>query len=144
MDKFLKTKKDNIFDQEKYDESLGELYSAYQEEGYLRVRIQDIKRTQDSTIDIKYEIIEGLPSKIRLVEIIGNTKTKEKVIRRGMKVSPGQTFRRSLLMRSLRDAMQLNFFADVVPDIRDLPSGDIDLVIKVEEKPTGQVSAGAG
>lgn len=133
-----------IFDQDKYDESLGEIYTAYQEEGYLHIRVMDNRKTRDSTIDIVYEIIEGLPSEIRLVEIIGNTKTKEKVIRRELWVRPGQTFRRSTLMRSLREVMQLNYFADVVPDIRDLPSGDIDLVIKVEEKPTGQVSAGAG
>jgi outer membrane protein insertion porin family len=47
-------------------------------------------------------------------------------------------------MRSLRDVTQLNFFGNVLPDVRDLPSGDVDLIIKVEEKSTGQVSAGAG
>ncbi len=144
LSKALKFAPGEIFNQEKYDESLGEVYTAYQEEGYLHIRVMDNRMTRDSTIDIRYEIIEGLPSEIRLVEITGNTKTKEKVIRRELWVRPGQTFRRSTLMRSLREVMQLNYFADVVPDIRDLPSGDIDLVIKIEEKPTGQVSAGAG
>lgn len=133
-----------VFNQEKYEESMQELYGAYQEEGYLRARIMDTRQTRDSTIDFAYDIVEGLPSQIRLVEISGNTKTKDKVIRREMIVRPGQTFRRSYLMRSLRDVMQLNFFGNVVPDVRDLPSGDVDLIIKVEEKTTGQVSAGAG
>jgi len=144
LSKALKYKAGEVFNQEKYDESMGELYAAYQEEGYLRVRILDDRSTLDSTIDIHYEILEGLPSQINLIEIVGNTKTKDKVIRRELLARPGQTFKRSTLMRSLRDVMQLNFFSDVVPDVRDLPNGDVDLLIKVEEKPTGQVSAGAG
>ncbi|MCP4568488.1 MAG: outer membrane protein assembly factor BamA [FCB group bacterium] len=144
LNKALSFDPGEVFNQEKYDESLGELYAAYQEEGYLRVRIFDDRRTRDSTIDIEYDITEGLPSQVKLIDITGNTKTKEKVIRRELRIRPGETFKRSALMRSLRDVMQLNFFSDVVPDVRDLPSGDVDLIIKVEEKPTGQVSAGAG
>ncbi|MDD4052869.1 MAG: outer membrane protein assembly factor BamA [candidate division Zixibacteria bacterium] len=142
--KVLKYTPGAVFNQEQYDESMAELYGAYQEEGYLRVRIMDTRQTLDSTINFTYDILEGLPSQIRLVEITGNTKTKDKVIRREMAVRPGQTFRRSVLMRSLRDVTQLNFFSNVIPDVRDLPSGDIDLIVKVEEKATGQVSAGAG
>jgi outer membrane protein insertion porin family len=142
--KVLKYSPGTVFNQDQYDESMQELYGAYQEDGYLRARILDTRQTLDSTINITYDIVEGLPSQIRLVEITGNTKTKDKVIRREMMVRPGQTFRRSTLMRSLRDVMQLNFFSNVIPDVRDLPSGDIDLIIKVEEKATGQVSAGAG
>lgn len=144
LTKVLTFQPGEIFDQEKYDKSIGELYVAYQEEGYLHTRIMDTRNTRDSLIDLKYEITEGLPSQINLVEITGNTKTKDRVIRREMMVRPAQTFHRSVLMRSLRDVMQLNYFSNVVPDVRDLPSGDIDLTIKVEEKPTGQVSAGAG
>lgn len=142
--KALSFESGDVFDEEKSMESIGELYGAYHEKGYLHARILDNRRTRDSTIDIEFSITEGLPSKIKLIDIVGNTKTKEKVIRRELMIRPGETFRRSALMRSLREVMQLNYFADVVPDVRDLPSGDADLVIKVEEKPTGQVSAGAG
>jgi len=133
-----------IFNEEKSEESIGELYGAYHEKGYLHARILDNRSTRDSTIDVLYEVTEGLPSQVKLIDVVGNTKTKEKVIRRELMIRPGQTFRRSALMRSLRDVMQLNYFSDVVPDVRDLPSGDVDLIIKVKEKPTGQVSAGAG
>lgn len=144
LDRLLKYKSGGVFNQEKYDETIGELYSAYQEEGYLHTRIEDERHTRDTTIDIAYHITEGLPSQVRMIDVVGNTKTKEKVIRRELFIRPGDTFRRSLLMRSLREVMQLNFFNDVVPDVRTLPSGDVDLIVKVEEKPTGQVSAGAG
>ena len=140
----LKYDNGKVFDSEKYEESIYELYFIYQEEGYLHVRILDEQTTRDSLIDLSYKIVEGLPSEINLVKINGNTKTKEKVIRREMAIRPGQVFHRSLLIRSVRNIMQLNYFGNVTPDIVDLPSGDVDVVVEVEEKPTGQVSAGAG
>jgi outer membrane protein insertion porin family len=140
----LKYKEGDVFNFEKFDESLYEIYFLYQEKGYLHIRVVDDRKTRDSLIDITFDIVEGLPSEINLVRITGNTKTKENVIRREMAIRPGQVFHRSLLLRSIRDIMQLNYFGNVTPDIVDLPSGDIDLVIAVEEKPTAQISAGAG
>lgn len=134
----------DIFDQEKYDESVFAIYEAYQERGHLHIRLLDQKKFNDSIIDIEYQIVEGLPSKINLVNITGNLKTKDKVIRRELSVYPGQVFHRSRLIRSMRDAMALNYFTNVVPDVKNLPNGDVDVSIKVEEKQTGQLNAGAG
>ncbi|MBD3258825.1 outer membrane protein assembly factor BamA, partial [candidate division GN15 bacterium] len=141
----LKHEDGDVFNAEKYDESLFELYSAYQEVGHLHVRLLDERQTRDdSIIDITYTISEGLPSHVNLVKITGNTRTKDKVIRREISVRPGQVFNRSLLIRSVRDVMALNYFANVEPVPIDLPSGDVDVQFKIEEKQTGQVSAGAG
>ncbi|HDL03068.1 MAG TPA: hypothetical protein ENH25_02930, partial [candidate division Zixibacteria bacterium] len=144
LEKALKYREGEIFDNEKFDESFYELYFLYQEKGHLHVRLIDDRKTRDTLIDINFDIAEGLPSEVNLVRIIGNTRTKEKVIRREMTLRPGQVFHRSLLLRSIRDIMQLNYFGNVTPDIIDLPSGDVDLTVTVEEKPTAQVSAGAG
>lgn len=144
LESVLKYDEGKVFNSEKFDESIYELYFIYQEKGYLHSRILDDRKTRDSLIDISYKIVEGLPSEVNLVKIMGNTKTKENVIRREMNLRPGQVFHRSLLMRSVRNIMQLNYFGNVVPDIVDLPSGDVDVTIEVEEKPTGQFSAGAG
>lgn len=133
-----------VYDQEKYDKTLEELHSLYLEEGYLYARILDETKTKGNVVDIDYSISEGIPANIRRINISGNTKTREKVIRRELWVRPGQRFRRSLLMRSLRDVMYLNYFANVLPDYEVLDNGDIDLTIDVEEKPTGQFSFGAG
>ncbi|MGH8014579.1 MAG: outer membrane protein assembly factor BamA, partial [Candidatus Zixiibacteriota bacterium] len=145
LTKKLKYKPFDVFNSEKYEESLYELYTAYQDIGHLHVRIQDEKSTRaDSMIDISYDISEGLPSHIRLVKIVGNTKTKDKVIRREISVLPDQVFNRSLLIRSVRDVMALNYFANAQPDLIDLPSGDVDVEFKIEEKQTGEIMAGAG
>ncbi len=141
----LKYDEGEVFNGEVYEESLFELYTAYQEIGHLHVRINDERTTRaDSILDITYTVSEGLPSKINMVRIVGNTRTKDHVIRREIKSYPGQTFNRSLLIRSVRDVMALNYFANVAPVPVDLPNGDVDLEFQVEEKQTGQVSAGAG
>lgn len=144
LSKILKYKEGQIFNLEKFDESTYEIYYLYQEKGYLHIRVTDDRKTRDSLIDVTFDIVEGLPSKVNLVKITGNTKTREKVIRREISIMPGQTFNRTLMIRSVRDIMQLNYFGNVAPDIADLPSGDVDVLMKVTEKPTGQISAGAG
>ena len=135
----------DIFDAEKYDESLFELYTTYQEIGRLHAIIYDEKVTRtDSLIDITYDITEGLPSHINLVRIVGNSKTRDKVIRREIRSLPGQVFSRALLIRSVRDVMALNYFTNVMPEPINLPNGDVDIEFSIEEKQTAQVSAGAG
>lgn len=141
----LKFEPGDVFNAEKYEESIMEVASAYYEIGHLHININDIRTTRsDSLIDITYEITEGLPSHINLVRIVGNYKTKDRVIRRELSVLPGQIFNRSLLIRSVRDVMALNYFETVEPVPLDLPSGDVDLEFTVKEKQTGQISAGAG
>lgn len=140
----LKYDEGDIFNQEKYDESIGNLYTIYQEDGYLYTRIIDDTRTLDSTVNIAYEISEGVPAHVRRIDIEGNVKTKDKVIRRELAIYPGQVFRRSRLMRSLQNVMRLNYFANVVPDYKVLPDGRVDLSFEVEEKPTGQIQVGGG
>ncbi len=145
FENLLKFKEGDVFDAEKYDESIMELYSAYAEIGHLHTRIMDERATRaDSIIDVSYDITEGLPSHINLVKIVENRKTKEKVIRREISVLPGQVFHRSLLIRSVRDVMALNYFDMVEPVPINLPNGDVDIEFKVDEKQTGQISAGAG
>lgn len=140
----LKFKNGDIYNHEKFEESVTNLYSVYQEDGYIHVRILDNTQTVDSALNIEFEISEGVPAHINKVFVEGNSKTKEKVIRRELYSRPGQIFKRSMLMRSMRNVMLLNYFSNVEPDVENLPNGDIDIAFKVSEKPTGQIQAGAG
>ncbi len=145
LKKKIKYKEGEIFDMDKYQQSLEEIYSAYYDIGHLHIQVIDERTTRDdSLIDVNYDVTEGLPSKINLVKIIGNTKTKDKVIRRELSALPGQKFNRELLIRSVRDVMALNFFTNVNPVPRNLPNGDVDIEFQIEEKQTAQASAGAG
>jgi len=144
LSKLVRFKEGDIYSQKKYEETLGDIYFLYQEDGYLYTQVEDKTTTRGNVVNITYHITEGVPANVHYINIQGNTKTKEKVIRRELSVLPGQRFRRSLLMRSLRDITYLNYFSNVEPDYEVLPNGDIDLIIKVEEKPTGQIMFGAG
>ncbi len=142
--KKVKFKEGQVYNQEKYDETLFKFHEMYQDQGYWYAQFDEENDARGDTLDFHWGITENNPVHIRLINIVGNTKTHEKVIRRELLIKPKTIFKRSVLGRSLREVMILNFFADVTPDWDILPNGDIDLKIKVEEKPTGQFSVGAG
>lgn len=133
------------FNEEEYQESVSTIYEAYGELGYLYATpIARESAANDSTIDLHFAVNEGEPARVHRIDILGNTKTKDKVIRRELLIKPGQTFRRSMLLRSQRDVFQLNFFQDVQPGLLPRQNGDVDISFTVLEKPTGTANAGAG
>ncbi|MBM3262958.1 MAG: outer membrane protein assembly factor BamA [candidate division Zixibacteria bacterium] len=145
LKELLKVETGKALDEEKYQESVSKIYEAYGEMGYLYATpLARETAANDSVVNVQFAVNEGIPAKVHRIDIIGNTKTKDKVIRREMVMKPGQIFRRSELMRSQREIFQLNFFQDVQPDIAPLPNGDVDVAMTVQEKPTGTANAGAG
>jgi len=145
IQKLLKYEEGDVFDSEKYDKSLNEIHSSYWDIGHLNARINDTRKTRnDSIIDVSYELSEGLPSHVNMVRIVGNYKTKDKVIRREISMLPGQIFNQNLLIRSVRDVMALNYFENVVPSPLPQPDGDVDIEFEVSERRTGEIMAGAG
>lgn len=145
LNRMMKYSEGEVFAQETYDRSLEEIYTGYYQIGRLHTRVADIRTTrEDSIVDVKYEIAEGLPSHINMIKIVGNYKTKENVIRRELKVYPGEIFNQAYLIRSIRDVMALNYFEQVIPNPLALPNGDVDIEFRVTEKRTGEIMAGAG
>lgn len=140
----VKFKYGQIYNQKQYDDTMFKFHELYQDQGYWYAQIDEDTQARGDTIDFHWKITENNPVSIRLINIVGNTKTREKVIRRELTIKPNTIFKRSALGRSLREVMILNFFGDAVPEFEFLPNGDIDLKISVEEKPTGQFSVGAG
>lgn len=140
----FKFKEGQTYNEDKYQKSLSKLYELYQDEGYWYTRIDERKSPRDTILDVNFEISEGNPAYVKMINIVGNTKTKEKVVRRELKIKPDTIFKRSILTRSLRDVMILNFFKDVQPDLAVRDDNNIDLTLKIEEKETGTFSMGAG
>ena len=120
-------------------------YTLYQELGYLYLSIEPQFAEHGSVVDVVFTIQEGTRSRIADLQIVGNTRTKENVIRREALVRPGDVFRRSTLIRTQRDIFALGFFQDVQVDYAPTgDSADINLTLRVQEKQTGTASAGAG
>lgn len=120
-------------------------YTTYQEQGFLYLSIDPKFTERDSIVDVDFAIQEGTRSRVADLDIVGNSRTKENVIRREASVRPGDVFRRSSLIRTQRDIFGLGFFQDVNVDYEPTgDSADIKLTLKVQEKQTGTASAGAG
>lgn len=140
-DKF-KLKRGDIFKFNKYEKSIADIYFAYQEEGYIYAQIADERRLRGDTADVQLSIQEGIQAHVHRINITGNEKTYDKVIRREMVLYPGDVFRRSKFLFSQRNIYYLNYFDDVVPDFAPLDNGDVDITIDVKEKAVGKFQVG--
>jgi len=117
----------------------------YMDRGYIYSRIEpEITPIGEDSLDIHFIVTENHKVYINHIAIKGNTRTRENVIRRQLRVFPGDVFNRGRLMRSHREVMMLNFFANVVPDVVPVSEDKVDLEITVEEKPAGQANANMG
>lgn len=134
-----------VYSQEQFDKSREQVQAQYSNIGHIAAQVTPKETVHGDTIDVRFDISEKDPSKIRMINIAGNNKTKDRVIRRELVIRPGQTFSRALLERSLRNVTLLNYFNNVEPEV--VPNEDlsqIDITLKVEEKSTGTASVGAG
>lgn len=122
--------------------------SFYLNNGYLTFNADIIEeRVGRDSVDAYVRVVEGEPAYIRFVDIAGNTKTRDEVIRRELYTIPGERFSRAKLIRSLRNLANLNYFNPeaLVPDVR--PSADatsVDIVYDVEERPSDTFNASLG
>ena len=120
---------------------------AYYEKGYLDTRVAPAETVRQDTIDVSFQVFEGQPWTVRRVEVVGNTKTHEKVIRREIELRPGEIYQQDLVQESQRRIYMLNYFKDVQiqPEYSPVEGERLgDLTFNVEEQPTGQASMGAG
>jgi len=96
-------------------------------------------------INITFNVTESEKFYVEKVNIIGNNITREEVIRNSLLVDEGDPFNNLLHTRSINSIKSLNFFRDVKSEvIKGTDDGQKIINISVEEKPTGEISAGAG
>lgn len=132
------------FQKSRYELTKYMVENTYREEGYLWVQVSDERTFRGDTIDITFDIYEGRSAIVRKVDVKGNTKTMEKVVRREIDLLPGRKYKQSLMLRSRQNIMALNFFTDVRPDLVPNDDGTIDLVFDIVEKDNiGQLQLGA-
>lgn len=112
---------------------------------FVEVRPQVKRDRKKSTIDITFEVLEGARVYIERIDVVGNVRTLDKVIRREFNLVEGDAFSSSKLRSSRTRIQNLGYFSRV--DIVNTPGSTPDkTVIKAEvaEKSTGELSLGAG
>ncbi len=144
----LDIKKGDSYDQKKYNKGITErLQKMYYDQGYLFAQIQPQETpVGKDTLDVNFNITEGNVVTINEINIIGNTKTNEKVIRREFKLQPGDIFNSGRLERSIRDITILNYFSNAIPNVLLIENDNkkVNLEVKVEEKSTDMANMSAG
>jgi outer membrane protein insertion porin family len=115
-----------------------DVYGLYQNNGYLFFQAQLEERVvAPDSVDLLFDLYEGEIATIRRVQIVGNTKTKEHVIRRELRTLPGDKFSREAIQRSVRELAVLGFFEpeQIRPDYQvDPEKRTVDLTYSVVEK----------
>ncbi|HKI69524.1 MAG TPA: POTRA domain-containing protein, partial [Verrucomicrobiae bacterium] len=141
----------SVFTPEGSSTNMQALQNFYGSLGYIDVAqgghilVRRIPNTETGTMDLSYQIDEGKRSYIERIEIRGNTKTKDRVIRRELAVSPGEVFDMTKVDLSQQRLEGLDFFGKVNmrPESTDVPDRK-NLIVGVDEKNTGNFTMGAG
>jgi outer membrane protein insertion porin family len=139
------------FNRTSWDGATEKLRSLYSDNGYIYAQVQpeEIRRTGPDgqpVVDLRWSIREGAPATVNKISIVGNDVTHERVIRDAIVLLPGQVFSRALLIRSIQNISNLNFFQQnaIVPDVQTSANGvDVDVTFRVEERRTGNINFGA-
>ncbi len=135
------------FDRSKISESIELIKEIAEGEGYSFIEINPkfAEKPDSKTINIEIFINEGPRVYVNSINVTGNTRTLDRVIRREMGLSEGDAYNQFTVNYSRDTIRSLGFFTDVeIIDQRSNFPDKVDLLINVEERNTGEASIGAG
>ncbi|MBB5074035.1 outer membrane protein insertion porin family [Bartonella callosciuri] len=145
--KILKTQPGDIYSAENIEQSIAIINNKVTDSGYAFAKVEPRGNRDlvNHTISILYNIEQGPRAYIQRIEIRGNEKTRDYVIRREIDLNEGDAYNQTLLQRAKRRLESLGFFKAV--NISMVPtdqSDQVTLVIDVVEAPTGDLSLSGG
>ena len=140
-----------VFDAVAFNNAADDVRELYSNGGFLYVQVSPlvvknpVVAGQPPTVDVSWEIQEGLPAYIRRVTVTGNDYTYDWVVRDVLLLLPGDRYSQELVLQSYQSIGSLGFFETPLPppDIQPDPeTGDVDIIFRVEERQTGSVNFG--
>lgn len=127
------------------DDAVAKLYT---DQGYLFFNVDPVEvKIENDSIDFEMRMYEGKPATINEINIVGNTRVYEHVVRRELYTKPGQLYSQSDIMRSLRELAQMGHFDQekLIPDIQPNPEdGTVDITYQLETKSSDQIEFSLG
>lgn len=156
LSKLLRVKKGDVFSEEELNKRLqgptpnnDDLSTVYLDGGYLTYNADPVQtKVYNDTVDLDIRIYEGPQYTINKVDVKGNDVTNDKVVRREIRVKPGQKFNKDLLIRSTREIGQLGNFdeqkTEPKPTNINPADGTVDIIFNVVEKPSDQIELSGG
>jgi outer membrane protein insertion porin family len=143
----VSVKPGEIFNRSKLSDDLQRLTDFYKDKGYAYVNASPATPINEKarTVDVIFEIQKGELVHFDRINIRGNTKTRDKVIRRELRIIEGEPYNQSLLDYSKKRVTALGFFEKVDISTKRGSSDDrMDVNVEVAERPTGTFQIGAG
>ena len=137
----------DLYESDKIERAVDALTFAAGSAGYAFVDINPTFRPNPDTdtIDVTFNIAEGQRVYVERINVVGNTRTIDPVIRRELMLTEGDAFNRALMERSRNNLRALGFFSDVTIAETQGTAPDRSVVnVTVTEQPTGELSVGAG
>ncbi len=145
--KLIRTKSGRTFNSLRVEQTVEDITLRVSEEGYAfaRVRPRGARDYENNKISLIYYIEEGPRAYVERINVIGNDRTREYVIRREFDIAEGDAFNRALVDKAERRLRNLGFFERVSVTTQQGSSPDRVIVnVRVEEKATGEISFGVG
>ncbi|MEO1269260.1 MAG: outer membrane protein assembly factor BamA [Myxococcota bacterium] len=140
-------KPDDVFSYGKMREDITALADLYKDDGYAYANISPIPRVDKTTHRVKlvYDIQKGQKVYFGRIEMSGNSKTRDKVLRRELVFSEGELYSSTAIKRSRARVQRLGFFETVDITTRQSKERNVlDVLVTVSERPTGTFQVGAG
>lgn len=147
LQRMLPIQPGQLYESDLIEKSVDALTYAAGQAGFafVDVRPRDEGNPETKTVDVTFNVREGARVYIDKIDIVGNARTLDRVVRREMLVSEGDAYNKALIERSKMFVNALGFFKDV--DIKETPGSAPDrtnIQVQVTEQPTGELSFGAG
>ncbi len=147
LESVVETRKGDVYSAKDVEDSIIALTEKVAGQGYAFAQVtpRGDRNFENHTISVVYTIDQGAKAYIERIDIRGNTRTRDYVIRREFDVSEGDAFNQVLIQRAKKRLEALDYFEKV--DISTAPGSEPDqviLVVDVVEKSTGEFSIGAG
>jgi len=140
--KKLEIKNNKIYNKSKIDKSAEIIYNYMQKKGLIFIDVNPIEKEFENNINLVFLISKINEEYLSEINIFGNYRTKDKVIRREIELSEGDPFIPSKIKKSRSNLRNLNFFSKIVFKSYSIDQ-KVKLDIEVEDKPTGEFNIGA-
>ncbi len=143
LTRVVKTGVGDTYNASKVDKSVENLTLEASNQGFVFAKVEPKvdRNPASNSVNITYQISEGTRAYVERIDIVGNTRTRDEVIRRELRLYEGDAFNRTLIERARRRLTALDFFSKI--DFKEQPGSAPDkivLVVDVTEKSTGSLT----
>ena len=147
LTRVVKTGVGDTYNASKVDKTVENLTIEAGNQGFVFAKIEPKvdRNATGNTVNITYQLSEGNRAYVERIDIVGNTRTRDEVIRRELRLYEGDAFNRTLIERARRRLTALDFFSKIEFKEQQGSAPDkIDLIVEVEEKSTGSLTFSIG